>query len=232
MEETVQDVEEKNKRLVDLLNANIYSKAEQYKEKVMNRLLDRPASAQPAAISPTAAPAFNSKTQADGHEPSPIRLQRIQCEDQEQKMRDRERYLQLAEKITSRQFQERTPTYSALMARGGEFEQRRMLSTADLAVNDQPAAVARLRKADTYKATNRFAEEIDDASPERIAAALKQQSPLRRKLAEETLTINRGPSVNDIEAVNPVPSKITHVSGFISDDQKTLISHELGELRN
>lgn len=45
MEETVQDVEEKNKRLVDLLNANIYSKAEQYKEKVMNRLLDRPASA-------------------------------------------------------------------------------------------------------------------------------------------------------------------------------------------
>ena len=40
-EETVQDVEEKNKRLVDLLNASIYNKAEQYKEKVMNRLLER-----------------------------------------------------------------------------------------------------------------------------------------------------------------------------------------------
>ncbi len=53
MEETIQDVEEKNKRLVDLLNANIYSKAEQYKEKVMSRLLDRPGSAQPAAISPS-----------------------------------------------------------------------------------------------------------------------------------------------------------------------------------
>lgn len=54
LEETIKDVEEKNKRLVDLLNANIYSKAEQYKEKVMNRLLDRPASANqpPAAISP------------------------------------------------------------------------------------------------------------------------------------------------------------------------------------
>ena len=205
-------MEEKNKRLVDLLNANIYSKAEQYKEKVMNRLLDRPASAQPAAISPTAAPAFMSK-QPDGHEPSPIRLQRIQCEDQEQKVRDRERYLQLAEKITSRQFQEKTPTYSALMPRGGEFEQRRMLTTADLTVNDQPAAVARLRVADVLKTTNRF-EDIGsgESSPERIAAALKQQSPLRRKLAEETLTINRGPSVNDIEAVNPIPSKITHVN--------------------
>ena len=33
-------MEEKNKRLVDLLNANIYSKAEQYKEKVMSRLMD------------------------------------------------------------------------------------------------------------------------------------------------------------------------------------------------
>jgi hypothetical protein len=61
--------------LVDLLNANIYSKAEQYKEKVMNRLLDRPA--QPAAISPTAAQAFMSKQAEGGLEPSPIRLQRI-----------------------------------------------------------------------------------------------------------------------------------------------------------
>jgi hypothetical protein len=40
------------------------------------------------------------------------------------------------------------------MTRGGEFEQRRMLTTADL--GDQPAAVARLRVADTLKTTNRF----------------------------------------------------------------------------
>jgi cell shape-determining protein MreC len=41
LEETVQEVEEKNKRLVDLLNVNIYNKAEQYKEKVMTKLLER-----------------------------------------------------------------------------------------------------------------------------------------------------------------------------------------------
>jgi hypothetical protein len=34
----VKDVEEKNKKLVDLLNANIYKKAENYKEKVLNKL--------------------------------------------------------------------------------------------------------------------------------------------------------------------------------------------------
>lgn len=50
MEETIQEVEEKNKRLVDLLNASIYSKAEQYKEKVMNKLLERsPINQAPAA---------------------------------------------------------------------------------------------------------------------------------------------------------------------------------------
>jgi cell shape-determining protein MreC len=50
LEETVQDVEEKNKRLVDLLNANIYNKAEQYKEKVMTRLLERSPISQTPAI--------------------------------------------------------------------------------------------------------------------------------------------------------------------------------------
>jgi hypothetical protein len=34
----VRDVEEKNKRLVDLLNSNIYNKAEQYKDKVLSKL--------------------------------------------------------------------------------------------------------------------------------------------------------------------------------------------------
>lgn len=38
MENTIKDVEDKNKRLVDLLNANIYNKAEQYKERVINKL--------------------------------------------------------------------------------------------------------------------------------------------------------------------------------------------------
>lgn len=38
LEGIIKDVEEKNKRLVDLLNANIYNKAEQYKERVLNKL--------------------------------------------------------------------------------------------------------------------------------------------------------------------------------------------------
>lgn len=109
LEETIKDVEEKNKRLVDLLNANIYSKAEQYKEKVMNKLLDRTNLTQPPAIcSPIN---FNHSVQittqplrkSGENEQSPIRLQRIVCEDQEQKVRERERYLKLAEKITNRQ---------------------------------------------------------------------------------------------------------------------------------
>ncbi len=44
LEDNIKDVEEKNKRLVDLLNTNIYTKAEQYKEKVISRLLERHAS--------------------------------------------------------------------------------------------------------------------------------------------------------------------------------------------
>jgi hypothetical protein len=38
LEGIVKDVEEKNKRLVELLNANIYNKAEQYKERVLSKL--------------------------------------------------------------------------------------------------------------------------------------------------------------------------------------------------
>jgi hypothetical protein len=38
LQEMVKDVEEKNKKLVDLLNSTIYNKAEQYKEKVLNKL--------------------------------------------------------------------------------------------------------------------------------------------------------------------------------------------------
>ena len=34
----IADLESKNKKLIDLLNATIYSKAEKYKEKVLNRL--------------------------------------------------------------------------------------------------------------------------------------------------------------------------------------------------
>ncbi len=75
-----------------------------------------------------------------------------------------------------------------------EFEQRRKLTTSDLQVNDQPAAVARLRINDVLKTPNMFGlgtnnnytdtEALSrEASPERIASALKQQSPLRRKLA-------------------------------------------------
>lgn len=42
----IRDVEDKNKKLVDLLNANIYNKAEQYKEKVLNKLQERNPSQQ------------------------------------------------------------------------------------------------------------------------------------------------------------------------------------------
>jgi len=53
LEETIQEVEEKNKKLVDLLNANIYNKAEQYKERVMSKLLERsPMGMAPVAVSP------------------------------------------------------------------------------------------------------------------------------------------------------------------------------------
>ena len=50
LEDTIGDVEEKNKRLVDLLNASIYNKAELYKEKVMNRLMERSPISQTPAI--------------------------------------------------------------------------------------------------------------------------------------------------------------------------------------
>ena len=114
LEETVQDVEEKNKRLVDLLNANIYNKAEQYKEKVMTRLLERtPVSQTPAINVPPVLQQltiqnrqfsqFKQGMPTDGAmEPSPIRLQRIMFDEQEQKQKERDRYLKLAEKITTR----------------------------------------------------------------------------------------------------------------------------------
>jgi hypothetical protein len=89
----VQDVEEKNKRLVDLLNANIYNKAEQYKEKVMTRLLERSPISQTPAINVTPvlqqltiqnrqSHQFKQTNPAEGGlEPSPIRLQRIVCDE-------------------------------------------------------------------------------------------------------------------------------------------------------
>lgn len=41
LENVIKDVEEKNKKLNDLLNATIYNRAEQYKEKVINKLQER-----------------------------------------------------------------------------------------------------------------------------------------------------------------------------------------------
>jgi hypothetical protein len=38
LENSVKDVEDKNKRLVDLLNSSMYNKAEKYKERVLNKL--------------------------------------------------------------------------------------------------------------------------------------------------------------------------------------------------
>jgi len=38
LEGIIKEMDEKNKKLVDLLNENIYKKAEDYKNKVMNRL--------------------------------------------------------------------------------------------------------------------------------------------------------------------------------------------------
>ena len=41
LEALVIEVEEKNKKLVELLNSNIYNKAEAYKEKVLSKLQER-----------------------------------------------------------------------------------------------------------------------------------------------------------------------------------------------
>ena len=41
LEAVIRDVEDKNKKLNDLLNATIYNRAEQYKERVINKLQER-----------------------------------------------------------------------------------------------------------------------------------------------------------------------------------------------
>ena len=41
LENVIKDVEDKNKKLNDLLNATIYNRAEQYKEKVISKLQER-----------------------------------------------------------------------------------------------------------------------------------------------------------------------------------------------
>lgn len=38
LERLIEELEDKNKKLVELLNANIYNKAENYKEKVLSKL--------------------------------------------------------------------------------------------------------------------------------------------------------------------------------------------------
>lgn len=38
LEDVIQDLEEKNKKFVDLLNQQIFKKAENYKERVINKL--------------------------------------------------------------------------------------------------------------------------------------------------------------------------------------------------
>jgi uncharacterized spore protein YtfJ len=50
LEEKIRDVEEKNKKLVDLLNSNIYNKAEQYKERVLNKLQERQSMVTPSKV--------------------------------------------------------------------------------------------------------------------------------------------------------------------------------------
>jgi DNA repair exonuclease SbcCD ATPase subunit len=52
LEGIIKDVEEKNKRLVELLNANIYNKAEQYKERVLSKLQERNPSVGPVSETP------------------------------------------------------------------------------------------------------------------------------------------------------------------------------------
>ena len=47
LEGTIRDVEEKNKRLVELLNSSMYNRAEQYKEKVLNKLQERGSTPNP-----------------------------------------------------------------------------------------------------------------------------------------------------------------------------------------
>ena len=41
LEQVIGDLEQKNKRLTDMLNSQVYNKAQQYKENVLTKLLDR-----------------------------------------------------------------------------------------------------------------------------------------------------------------------------------------------
>lgn len=81
LEEKIRDTEEKNKKLVDLLNSNIYNKAEQYKEKVLSKLQERQPMATPnklnnSSLGPSSLSRdqTNSEASNKGLEPSPVRL--------------------------------------------------------------------------------------------------------------------------------------------------------------
>ena len=94
LEELLRDMEEKNKKLNELLNANIYAKAERYKEKVINKLQER-SSHTPHKL-PTAVVDDPTRGKV---QPSPIRLQKILTEEKTQQNRDRERLQRLAENM-------------------------------------------------------------------------------------------------------------------------------------
>jgi len=100
LQEIVQETEGKNGRLVDLLNSNIYQKAEDYKQRVLNRLQN--SSATPNKQDPLKTEP--SRTELVRPEPqrtvqaSPARLQRILRQEEEAKEREREDLKSLAQR--------------------------------------------------------------------------------------------------------------------------------------
>jgi len=88
-ERMVQELEDKNKRLVELLNSGMFKKAEDYKNRVISRL-------QNSAVTP-------NKYEGGRGQPSPMRLQQILSDEQRDKQRERDRLQRKAENLGMRQ---------------------------------------------------------------------------------------------------------------------------------
>eukprot|EP00347_Sterkiella_histriomuscorum_P023139 403335798 len=282
LEATIADREEKNKRLVELLNANMYNKAEQYKERVINKLQERTpgqvitpnktASGSNLNQSLSLNPVDVSEFNRNQVQPSPIRLQKILNDDKDQITKERERLLRLAEEMTKNHDLSKSQGPSQNSNKLGDYQQFRQNlpqfvspfnnnsdgvspnksvhfadQTSYMPQSDQITMNrdlnARLRMSDLSGGVVNMATphqnyanfRQNESSPDRIAEILKQQSPLRRKLATDII-INRDrsdsttpnkPSFNqrlnesnfddsdnnnNLSTGNFTASKITHVS--------------------
>lgn len=80
LEQNIKEVEDKNKRLVELLNSTMYNKAEQYKERVLNKLQERNPN---HGITPQKMDFQNSQLDPSRPQPSPIRIQKLLNDDKD-----------------------------------------------------------------------------------------------------------------------------------------------------